>query len=55
MRSKHLSKPELGATPVPALRVVPDGVVSTHADPVRDGPILPHLLGQLLLNHECLV
>lgn len=24
MRSKHLSKPELGATPVPALRVVPE-------------------------------
>lgn len=33
----------------------PDGVVGPHADPVRDGPILPHLLRQLLLYSECLV
>lgn len=33
----------------------PDGVVGAHTDPVRDGPILPHLLGQLLLDYEGLV
>nr|AFK38987.1 unknown [Lotus japonicus] len=46
---------ELGAAPVPTLRIIPDGVVSPHADPVRDGPVLPHLLGQLLLDPERLV
>lgn len=46
---------ELGAAPVPALGVVTDGVVSAHADPVRNRPVLPLLLRQLLLDHECLV
>jgi len=40
---------------VPALRVVPDGVVGAHADPVGDGAVLAHLLGQLLLDPEGLV
>lgn len=38
------SETELGAAPVPALGVVPDGVVGPQTDPVRDGPVLPHLL-----------
>ena len=48
-------EPELGAAPVPALRVVPDGVVGPHADPVGDGAVLALLLGQLLLDAEGLV
>jgi len=40
---------------VPALRVVPDSVVSAHADPVGDGAVLALLLGQLLLDPEGLV
>jgi hypothetical protein len=46
---------ELGAAPVPALRIVPDGVVGAHADPVGDGAVLALLLGQLLLDPEGLV
>ena len=46
---------ELGAAPVAALGIVADGVVSAHADPIRDGPVLPLLLRQLLLYHEGLV
>ena len=46
---------ELGAAPVAALGVVADGVVSAHADPIRDGPVLSLLLHQLLLYHEGLV
>lgn len=38
-----------------ALGVVPDGVVSAHADPIWDWPVLPLLLRQLLLYHESLV
>jgi hypothetical protein len=33
----------------------PDGVVGAHADPVGDGAVLAHLLGQLLLDAEGLV
>ena len=33
----------------------PDCVVGSHADPVGDWPVLPHLLGQLLLDTEGLV
>ena len=40
---------------MPALGVVPDGVVGAHADPVGDGAVLAHLLGQLLLDPEGLV
>lgn len=50
-----LLEAELGAAPVAALGVVADGVVSAHPDPVRDGPVLPLLLRQLLLDHESLV
>lgn len=46
---------ELGAAPVAALGVVADGIVGAHPDPVRDRPVLPLLLRQLLLNHEGLV
>lgn len=35
--------------------MMPDSVVSSHTDPVRDWPVLSHLLRQLLLNHESLV
>ena len=31
---------------------LPDSVISPHANPVRNGPVLPHLLGKLLLDHE---
>lgn len=40
---------------MPALRVVSDRVVGSQADPVRDRPILPHLLRELLLDSESLV
>ncbi|KAJ1375372.1 hypothetical protein SESBI_51081, partial [Sesbania bispinosa] len=33
----------------------PDGVAGPHADPVRDWPVLPHLLGEILLDPEGLV
>lgn len=33
----------------------PDGVVRPQADPVRNWPVLPHLLRQLLLDPERLV
>lgn len=33
----------------------PDGVVSPHADPVRDWPVLAHFLSELLLDAESLV
>jgi hypothetical protein len=36
-------------------RIVPDGVVGPHADPVGDGAVLALLLGQLLLDPEGLV
>lgn len=49
------SESKLGAAPVPALCIVPDGVVGSHADPVGDGTVLAHLLGQLLLDLEGLV
>ena len=46
---------ELGAAPVPALRVVPYFVVGPQADPLRDLPVLASLLGQDLLDLEGLV
>lgn len=33
----------------------PDGVVSPQPNPVRNRPVLSHLLGQLLLDSESLV
>ena len=33
----------------------PDSVVGTHANPVRDRAILPHLLSKFLLNPESFV
>jgi len=32
---------------------IPDGIISSHPDPVRNGAILLLLLCQLLLNPEC--
>ncbi|CAI8601501.1 unnamed protein product [Vicia faba] len=49
------SESKLGTAPVTTLSVIPDGVVSPHPDPVRDGPVLPHLLRQFLLDHEGLM
>ena len=49
------SEPKLGTAPMPAFRVVPYSVVSAHTNPVRNGAILPHLLRELLLDHERLV
>eukprot|EP00250_Pteridium_aquilinum_P007016 c16813_g1_i1 orf=238-555(+) len=40
---------------MPSLSIVPDSVVSPHADPVRNGAVLPLLLGQLLLDDKGLV
>jgi len=37
---------QLRASPVPALGVIPDGVVSAQTDPLGNGPVLLHLLGQ---------
>lgn len=48
-------EPKLGTAPVAALSVVADGVISPHANPIGDRPILPLLLRQLLLDHEGLV
>ena len=47
--------PELGAAPVPSLGVVPDGVISSEADPLGNGPVLPLLLGKDLLDLESFV
>jgi len=33
----------------------PYGVIGPHADPVRDGSVLPHLLRELLLDPESFV
>lgn len=46
---------QLGAAPVTALGVVPDGVASAHANPLRDGAVLASLLGQCPLGAEALV
>ena len=46
---------ELGATPVSSLGVIADLVVRSEADPVRDWPVLPGLLGQHLLGAERLL
>lgn len=40
---------------MPALGIVPNGVIGTHADPVRNRAILPKLLRQLFLNPESLL
>jgi len=37
---------KLGASPVSPLRIVADGVASSHPDPLRNGTILLHLLGK---------
>jgi hypothetical protein len=34
---------------------LPNFISSSEADPIRDGSVLPHLLGELLLDYECLV
>ena len=52
--SFHLES-ELGSAPVPALGSVPDSVVGSKTNPVGNRPVLPHLLGQLLLYHKRLV
>jgi len=46
---------ELGAPPVAALGVVPDGVISTQPDPLRDGAVLLLLLGKDGLHPEALL
>lgn len=38
-----------------ALGIVPDGVIGPRTNPVRDWPVLPHLLCQLLLDPKRLV
>ena len=43
---------ELGAAPVTALGVVPDGVTGAHADPLGNGAVLLLLLAQDLLGLE---
>jgi len=48
--TEHLAKQDEGAE-----ANEPDGVVGAHADPVGDGAVLAHLLGQLLLDPERLV
>jgi hypothetical protein len=34
---------------------LPNFVSSSEANPTRDGSVLPHLLGEFLLDYECLV
>lgn len=46
---------ELGAAPVTALGVVPDGVTGAHADPLGNGAVLLLLLAQDLLGFEGLL
>lgn len=46
---------ELGPSPVPTLGVVPDLVVSSQADPLRQRPVDPLLLGQDALDLKGLV
>jgi hypothetical protein len=53
-QSKNLES-ELGTAPVTTLSVVSDSVVSPHTDPVRNWPVLSHLLRQFLLDSEGLV
>ena len=43
---------KLGATPVTALGIVPDGVAGAHPNPLGDGAILALLLGQRALGAE---
>jgi hypothetical protein len=44
---------KLCSAPMPTFCIVPDGIISSHPDPVRNGAILLLLLCQLLLNPEC--
>jgi len=37
---------ELGASPVAALGIIPDGSIALHAKPLRKRSVLAHLLGQ---------
>lgn len=52
---QNSSETELSAAPVPSLCIVPDGIVGPKTDPVRNWPVLSHLLRQLLLDSEGLV
>jgi hypothetical protein len=45
-------QPKLCSAPMPALCIVPYGVIGPHPDPVRNGAILLLFLGQLLLDPE---
>ena len=38
-----------------SLGVIADGVASAETDPLREGTVLSHLLGEDTLNSECLV
>lgn len=45
-------QPKLGSPPVPTLGIVPDGVISSHANPMWYWAILFHLFCQLDLDPE---
>jgi len=49
------SQVQLCSPPVSPLCIVPDCVVSSESDPLRDGAVLLGFLRQLLLNLECLL
>jgi hypothetical protein len=40
---------------VPSLRIITDLIVRSESDPVRNGPVLPRLLGEDLLGPESLL
>jgi hypothetical protein len=52
--TNHLQT-ELGAAPVSAFGVVPDGVIRTETDPLRNRPVLLGLFCQRDLGAESLV
>lgn len=43
---------QLGSSPLPSLRVVPDVITSFHSNPVRNGTMLVLFLGQESLDPE---
>mmetsp|Transcript_30128 Transcript_30128/g.66732 ORF Transcript_30128/g.66732 Transcript_30128/m.66732 type:complete len:83 (+) Transcript_30128:209-457(+) len=51
----HCSKAELGTAPVSALGVVLDGIIGTEPNPLRQGAVLPLLLGKGALGAEGLL
>merc|ERR1712133_120821 len=53
--SRRNLKLELGSSPVTPLGIVTDRVTRSHADPLRNGPILLLLLRQDFLNFQCLM